>query len=144
MSDSLQELTGGVGSDWPLAKGHEQEGSWCKICGGSKHAHYGKDHIYQDPEPDWIHRTLTPIDEAAPAVLSFGEYEAMKKQVGGAHYKDMLIQPIEFCQKNKLNYCESNAIKYLCRHRSKGGAEDVKKAIHCLELLLEIDYPNGL
>ena len=64
----------------------------------------------------------------------------MDRQEGGNHYKGMPIQPIEFCQKNQLNYCESNAIKYICRHRKKNGAEDIKKAIHNLQILLELEY----
>lgn len=62
-------------------------------------------------------------------------------QVGGDHYKSMSIQPSEFCQRNQLNWCESNAIKYVCRHRSKNGRQDVEKAIHYLQLLLEWEYP---
>ena len=62
-------------------------------------------------------------------------------QVGGGHYKDMPIEPSEFCQKNKLNWCESNAIKYVCRHKHKNGREDIEKAIHYLQLLLEWEYP---
>ena len=50
------------------------------------------------------------------------------------------INVIEFCQKNHLNYCESNVIKYVCRHRNKNGAEDIRKAIHNLELLLDLEY----
>ena len=61
-------------------------------------------------------------------------------QVGGGHYKDLVIQPIEYCQKNQLNYCESNVIKYVTRHKHKNGKEDIKKAIHNLELLLEMEY----
>jgi len=64
----------------------------------------------------------------------------MERQEGGNHYKGMAIQPIEFCQKNQLNYCESNAIKYICRHRKKNGAEDIRKAIHNLQILLELEY----
>ena len=64
----------------------------------------------------------------------------MDRQEGGNHYKGMAIQPIEFCQKNQLNYCESNAIKYICRHRKKNGAEDIRKAIHNLQILLELEY----
>ena len=63
-------------------------------------------------------------------------------QVGGDHYKNLAIQPAEFIQKNKLAYCEGNAIKYVCRHRNKNGAQDIKKAIHYLEMLLEFEYPN--
>lgn len=66
----------------------------------------------------------------------------MIKQVGGDHYRQMPIQPIEFCQVNGLPYCEANVIKYVCRHRSKNGAEDIRKAIHYLELLLDLDYPD--
>jgi len=67
---------------------------------------------------------------------------ALKKQVSGSHYKDYPIQPVEFLQRNELNYCESAAIKYVCRHREKNGAEDIRKAIHYLQLLLEIEYPE--
>ncbi len=67
-------------------------------------------------------------------------YRASETQVGGAHYKDMAIQPSEFIQKNGLNWCEANVVKYVCRHRAKNGAEDIKKAIHYLTLLLEWKY----
>lgn len=67
----------------------------------------------------------------------------LQTQVGGAHYKDFAIQPVEFCQRNGLRYCEANAIKYVCRHRLKGsGRQDIEKAIHYLQLLLEIEYPE--
>ena len=42
-------------------------------------------------------------------------------QQGGSHYKNMAIQPIEFCQRNRLPWCESNVIKYVCRHGAKNG-----------------------
>jgi hypothetical protein len=66
---------------------------------------------------------------------------ASDRQVGGNHYKDMPIEPAEFCQRNQLNWCEANVVKYVCRHRDKKGAEDIRKAIHYLELLLEWEYP---
>lgn len=59
------------------------------------------------------------------------------KQIGGSHYSNMVIQPTEFIIKNKLPFVEGNAIKYICRHRFKNGKEDVEKAIHYLEMLLE-------
>ncbi len=65
---------------------------------------------------------------------------ALGNQVAGDHYKSMVIQPVEFCQKNNLNLCEASVVKYVCRHKSKNGAEDIKKAIHFLELLLELEY----
>jgi hypothetical protein len=67
---------------------------------------------------------------------------ALDTQVGGSHYKDMAIQPMEFCQRNNLNACESSVIRYVCRHRNKNGRQDIEKAIHCLELLLAFDYPK--
>ena len=66
--------------------------------------------------------------------------KSLEKQVGGNHYKKMIIQPAEFSNKNKLLFAEGNAIKYICRHNYKGGEEDVKKAIHYLEMILERDY----
>lgn len=66
--------------------------------------------------------------------------KAMDRQEGGLHYKDMQIQPIEFITKNNLGYCEGNVIKYVSRHRSKNGKEDLLKAIHYLELLIEKEY----
>lgn len=65
----------------------------------------------------------------------------LDNQVGGGHYKNLAIQPIEYCQKNRLGYCESNVVKYVTRHREKGGRQDIEKAIHNLQILLQIEYP---
>ena len=65
---------------------------------------------------------------------------AYKKQIGGSHYKNMKIQPSKFINDNKLLFAEGNAIKYICRRSSKGKEEDIKKAIHYLEMILERDY----
>ena len=67
-------------------------------------------------------------------------YDSLDKQVDGDHYKSMKIQPAEFINENKLLFAEGNAIKYICRHRSKGKEKDIKKAIHYLEMILERDY----
>ena len=61
-------------------------------------------------------------------------------QVGGDHYRQMAIQPIEFISKNGIDFLAGNAIKYLCRHAAKGGAQDIKKAIHYCQLILELQY----
>lgn len=61
-------------------------------------------------------------------------------QVGGDHYKSMKIQPSDFIYENKLGWHEGNAIKYICRHHLKGGAADIDKAIHYLNLLKEKVY----
>lgn len=67
---------------------------------------------------------------------------AKKTQVGGSHYADMKIQPIEFILANGIPYVEGNVIKYVCRHRSKNGRQDIEKAIHYLQLLLDEEYPE--
>jgi hypothetical protein len=65
--------------------------------------------------------------------------DASEKQVGGDHYRSMAIQPSEFIHRNKLGWHEGNAIKYLCRWRAKGGIKDLEKAIHYIELLIQIE-----
>ena len=61
-------------------------------------------------------------------------------QVGGSHYKDMKIQPSEFINKNKLQFAEGNAIKYICRHGSKGQKQDLEKAKHYIDMIIDRDY----
>jgi hypothetical protein len=62
-----------------------------------------------------------------------------EKQVGGTHYKGSL-QPIDVIDAWGLDFYEGSALKYLARHRKKNGREDIEKAIHYLELLLERQY----
>ncbi len=65
---------------------------------------------------------------------------AKTEQVGGDHYKTLTIQPAEFIHKNKIGYLEGNVIKYIVRHRQKGKRDDVLKAIHYCQLLLDMEY----
>ena len=65
------------------------------------------------------------------------------KQIGGAHYKHMKIQPTEFIAANEIPFIEGNVIKYVCRHAHKNGKEDVLKAIHYLNLLIEYHYESN-
>jgi len=62
---------------------------------------------------------------------------ALGSQIGGTHYKDMPLQPIEYILANELGFCEGNIVKYITRYKAKGGAEDVKKVIHYAQILLE-------
>jgi len=62
------------------------------------------------------------------------------KQIGGAHYKKMKIQPSEFVHENKMLFAEGNIIKYICRHPYKDGKQDILKAIHYCEMIIERDY----
>jgi len=62
---------------------------------------------------------------------------ALTTQVAGGHYKDMAIQPVEFIHRNNIGFIEGCAIKYQCRWRLKGGVEDLKKARHFIDILIE-------
>ena len=68
--------------------------------------------------------------------------KAYKKQIGGSHYQNMVMQPSEFINKNKLPFAEGSAIKYICRHAAKGKEQDIHKAIHYLEMILDRDYQD--
>ena len=63
-----------------------------------------------------------------------------KKQIGGNHYMNMKIQPSEFINKNKLQFAEGNAIKYICRHANKGEVQDLEKAKHYIDMIIDRDY----
>lgn len=65
---------------------------------------------------------------------------SLDSQVGGNHYKDTSIQPVEYIKANGLDYFEGNAVKYITRHRIKGGKDDLLKAIHYLQMVIEMDY----
>ena len=64
---------------------------------------------------------------------------ALDKQVSGNHYKDKGIQPIIYIHANNLGFCEGNVVKYVTRWREKGGVADLRKAIHYLELLIQLE-----
>ena len=67
--------------------------------------------------------------------------KATLKQVGGSHYKDCKIQPVEYIVGNDLTFLEGNIIKYVTRHRRKGeGRKDIEKVIHYAEMILEMEY----
>jgi hypothetical protein len=62
------------------------------------------------------------------------------KQIGGTHYRQMKIQPSRFVIENELLFPEGNVIKYICRHPYKGGKEDLEKAKHFIDMIIERDY----
>ena len=63
--------------------------------------------------------------------------KSFKKQVGGNHYKNYKIQPVEFIIKNNIGFVEGNIIKYVLRFKEKGGVQDLLKAKHYIELLID-------
>ena len=70
--------------------------------------------------------------------------KSLSVQMGGDHYKDMVIQPIEFCYYNEIPAIESSIIKYVVRHKKKGQKLDLNKAIHLLNILIELEYSEDI
>lgn len=77
--------------------------------------------------------------EGAPAERPL----ALDTQVGGGHYKNMSIQPMEYSMKNGLDACQHTAIKYISRFRDKGGIEDLRKAKHVIDMLIQFEEEKG-
>lgn len=77
------------------------------------------------------HSVVKPVADAPASPLSV--------QVGGEHYKGRGIQPVEFSHANGLPFIEGSVVKYVTRWRDKGGLEDLKKARHYLDLLIELE-----
>ena len=71
---------------------------------------------------------------------------ALDVQVGGTHYKSLKIQPMEYSMANNLDACQHTAIKYVTRHSFKGGLEDLEKAKHAIDMLIDFTYnvPSSL
>lgn len=87
----------------------------------------------------WI-RNQERIMEKDKISMSGDTGNAWDKQVGGDHYKQYAIQPAQFALANNLDYAQSNAIKYIVRHKDKNGVQDLDKAIHYVELLKAHHY----
>lgn len=64
---------------------------------------------------------------------------SLETQVNGSHYKDLVIQPVQYIHANKIGYMEGNVIKYVTRWKEKGGITDLEKAKHFIELLIELE-----
>ena len=81
--------------------------------------------------PDTTDRKQQSNEEAAMIALN--------EQPGGSHYKGKAIQPVQYIHANQLGYCEGNIVKYVSRWRDKNGLEDLLKARHYIDLLIELE-----
>ena len=100
-------------------------------------SHYEGDFSYSSPQKKIENREGTYDYH----LRRMKEENALNKQVGGHHYKDCDIQPVEYIFQNGLDYFEGDVVKYITRHRKKGeGKKDVEKAIHYAQLILELYY----
>lgn len=67
---------------------------------------------------------------------------ALDVQVGGIHYTKLAIQPMEYSMRNHLNACQHSVVKYITRYKDKGGIEDLRKAKHCIDMLIQYELTN--
>lgn len=67
---------------------------------------------------------------------------SLGSQVGGEHYKNLAIEPVEYAHENNLGFMEGSVVKYVTRYKDKEGVKDLMKAIHFLEMLIEMEYPD--
>ena len=74
--------------------------------------------------------------------LKYYNMKASEIQIGGGHYASFKIQPTEFIHANGVPFIEGNVIKYVMRHRQKNGIEDLKKARHYIDLLIQFEYES--
>ena len=88
---------------------------------------------YDLRNPPQIVRGARPIESEHSGV----DVSALDRQISGSHYKTMKIQPLEYALENDLGVCEHAVIKYVSRWREKGGVDDLRKAIHYCEILIE-------
>lgn len=66
--------------------------------------------------------------------------DTFETQVGGTHYKDKSIQPIEYIMANNLDFNEGSVVKYITRHKEKGGAQDIEKIKQYCDFILKYTY----
>ena len=69
----------------------------------------------------------------------YHEGSELRKQVGGDHYSKLAIQPVEYINKNNLSYLQGNVIKYVTRYKDKNGLQDLQKAKHYIDMLIELE-----
>ena len=84
---------------------------------------------------------FTDVDPGNPlTVPSSVTQSALNVQVGGEHYKNLAIQPVEYIHANNLSFFEGNIVKYITRHKTKNKAQDIRKVIHYAQLILQLEY----
>ena len=72
------------------------------------------------------------------------QQKASDLQIGGGHYKMMAIQPMHFSMVNKLDALQHTIIKYVVRFREKNGVQDLEKAKHCIDLLIQYEQTGSI
>lgn len=110
--------------------------------------HELRDNLFLEDLPDTSPASMPTLYPRAPVV---GEYPSrqiqgvefvtdhseLRKQIGGSHYNRHRIQPIDVIDEYGMGFLDGNVLKYIMRYPDKGGTEDLRKAIHYLEMLIE-------
>lgn len=87
-----------------------------------------------------LFKTLDEAKQFCEEYKMKDKVKALNKQIGGDHYSKLKIQPVEYIWANDIPFLEGLVIKYVTRHKDKNKLVDIKKAMHCLELIKEIEY----
>lgn len=69
--------------------------------------------------------------------------DTLNSQIGGSHYRELAIQPVEYIHRNNLGFIEGSIVKYVTRWKSKNGIQDLKKAKHFIEILIEMESKSS-
>lgn len=107
-----------------------------------------------DSEETYTPSGESPADLISEACIDSGTIQQMQDELipptkandiqhGGSHYKKAVIQPWDYIARNNIPYLEGSAIKYVSRWRDKGGIEDLKKAIHFIEKVIELEQEKN-
>ena len=141
-----------LGYKWHTGKNYENNTEWgdCEstTCyyffeGGYSDYDYFKKNDYtiipSTQIADFEEKKSTDWSPAPEDIEVMKKEKASETQIGGSHYSNMAIQPTEFIHKNGLSFIQGNVIKYVCRYKDKGGIEDLNKAKHYIDLLIEFE-----
>ena len=103
--------------------------------------HFPRETNKEPCKPCIVSPDLVRWEPRVPAIcVPVGCPTARVAQVGGDHYSKQPIQPWEYSMANKLDPVQHTAIKYITRFRDKGGKQDLEKAIHSIQWLIEWEY----
>lgn len=115
-----------------------------QMCLGFNHIHDIVGLVNPAPAKERPVQFIDPAKEAAFLAAKelpgqFAEQSANATQVGGDHYKTQVIQPWDFIASNGIGFLAGNVVKYVARYKAKNGMEDLKKARHYLDKLIETE-----
>ena len=100
--------------------------------------HWSKSTVTRDEfVKRWNERNNAVANTTTPPAQQ--EVKATETQIGGNHYTKLAIQPMRYSMENGLDALQHTVIKYVTRFRDKNGVEDLEKAKHCIDMLIEFE-----